>query len=108
MPRRLRDIFTTIKTEGNLLPIDLLQRIAEGDRDLKGRTPDTYYLTKNERLNEVINRAWSRCAGAWRAFRSEAEELADSDAGTTLSRERWLLPLFQELGYGRHHGGRGK
>ena len=30
-----------------------------------------------------------------------------TDAGTTLTRERWLLILFQELGYGRLHLARG-
>jgi len=29
MPRRYRETFTTIKTEGNLPPVDLLQRITE-------------------------------------------------------------------------------
>ena len=101
MPRKLRDIFSTIKTEGNLLPIDLLQRIVGGDNDFEGLSPDAYHLTKNERLNEAINRAWSRCESAWRGFQSESESLRDSDAGTTITRERWLLTLFQELGYGR-------
>ena len=27
--------------------------------------------------------------------------MKDSDAATGLTREKWLLPLFQELGYGR-------
>ncbi|MBW2311351.1 MAG: hypothetical protein JRF35_09800 [Deltaproteobacteria bacterium] len=101
MRRRHRETFTTIKTEGNLLPVDLLQRIAEGDGGLDGLTPDSYHLTKNERLNEAINRAWSRCERAWRGFQSESESLRDSDAGTTITRERWLLLLFLELGYGR-------
>ena len=61
MRHRNRDTFTTIKTEGNLLPIDLLHRIAEGDSGLKGLTPDSYHLTKNERLNEIINRACPAC-----------------------------------------------
>ena len=101
MRRRHRDIFSTVKTEGNLLPVDFLQRLAEGDKDIKGVSPDTFHLPKNEKLNEVINRAWVRCEGAWRSFETEAETLPDSDAGTTLTRERWLLVLFQELGYGR-------
>lgn len=101
MRQKHRETFTTIKTEGNLLPVDLLQRIAEGDSNLKGLTPDTYHVAKNERLNEVINRAWNRFEGVWRAFQSDAAGLTETDAGTTLTRERWLLPLFQELEYGR-------
>jgi len=96
-----RQTFTTIKTEGTLLPVEILQRIAEGDRDLDGLSPESYHLSKNEKLNEAINRAWNRCDGAWRSFQGTAEALPKTDAGTTVTRERWLLILFQELGYGR-------
>jgi len=52
MRRRHRETFTTIKTEGNLLPIDLLQRIAEGDGDLDRLSVDSYYLTKTDKVDE--------------------------------------------------------
>ena len=95
------DIFTTIRTEGALLPAEILRRIVEGDRTLEGLDPESYHLEKSEKINEAVNRAWFRCLGAWRTFRAAAEKLTDSDTGTTLHRERWLLTLFQELGYGR-------
>ena len=101
MKTRKRDIFTTIKTEGNLLPVGFLQRVAEGDKRLDGLAPETYHIGKNERLNEVINRAWKRCQTTWKGFQKEYQNLPDTDAGTTLTRERWLLVLFQELAYGR-------
>ena len=44
---------------------------------------------------------WNRLLAAWSGFRSASERLSATDAGTTLTREKWLLPLFQELGYGR-------
>ena len=95
------DIFTTIRTEGALLPAEILRRIVEGDRKLEGLDPESYHLEKSEKINEAVNRAWFRCLGAWRTFRAAAGKLTDSDTGTTLTRERWLLILFQELGYGR-------
>jgi len=96
-----RTTFTTVKTEGGILPADLLQRIAEG-RNLEGLRPeDDYHLFPGERLNEAVNRAWNRCLGAWRGFDAQRARLPESDRGTTLTRERWLLVLFQELGYGR-------
>ncbi|MBE0448016.1 MAG: N-6 DNA methylase [Actinobacteria bacterium] len=98
---RTRDIFTTIKTEGAILPADLLQRIAEGDRSLTGLTPDDYHLDKGDKINEAINRSWNRLLGAWTSFQHAVEKLPESDPATTPTRERWLLPLFRELGYGR-------
>ncbi len=95
-----RSPFLTIHTEGALLPIDLLQRILAGDKDLPGLAPEDYHLS-GEKVNEAINRAWNHLQGAWAAFQTSRGRLKEGDPGTTLTRERWLLPLFQELGYGR-------
>jgi hypothetical protein len=99
--RRHQTIFTTVRSEGAILPMDLLQRIAQGDANLHGLTPESYNLLKTEKLNEAINRSWNRLLSAWGAFKAESEKLPERDAGTTLTRERWLLILFSELGYGR-------
>ncbi len=99
--RRQHTIFTTVRSEGSILPVDLLQRVATADPSLAGLAPDSYYLLKTEKLNEAINRSWNRLLNAWGAFKSAQDKLPEKDAGTTLTRERWLLPLFYELGYGR-------
>ena len=39
--------------------------------------------------------------GAWAILRAEQEKLPESDLGTSLTRRRWLLPLFRELAYGQ-------
>jgi hypothetical protein len=95
-----RSSFLTIRAEGALLPVDLLQRIVENDRDLGGLTPESYHLS-GEKLNEAINRSWNRLLGAWAAFSAGREKLPEGDPGTSLTREKWLLPLFDELDYGR-------
>ncbi|HEY7985218.1 MAG TPA: N-6 DNA methylase, partial [Ktedonobacterales bacterium] len=92
--------FTTVRTEGALIPADLLTRIAAGGPDLDGLTPEDYHLY-GERINEATNRAWNRAVGAWEAFKAARAGWPAGDPGTTGTRERWLLPLFQELGYGR-------
>lgn len=101
MRSRTRNPFSTVKTAGLLLPIDLLARIADGNANLPGLTSESYHLDAGDRLNEAAARAWNECSAAWKRFRQEQQKLPTSDAGTTLTRERWLLPLFKELGYGR-------
>jgi hypothetical protein len=101
MQTRTRDLFLTVRTEGAILPSDLLERIAAGDPDLGGLTPEAYHLPDGEKITETTNRAWNRLLAAWSGFRSASDRLPATDAGTTITREKWLLPLFQELGYGR-------
>ncbi|MHB8088819.1 MAG: Eco57I restriction-modification methylase domain-containing protein [Anaerolineaceae bacterium] len=101
MQTRNRHAFTTIHTEGALLPVDLLQRVRANDSSLVGLTPESYHLAPGEKLNEAINRSWNRLNGLWGAFQTARGRLSANDAGNTLTRERWLLPLFQELGFGR-------
>lgn len=102
MQIRKRNPFSTITIEGAILPADLLQRVAEGDGRLDGLKPSDYHLIKGEKITEAITRAWNRLLGAWSVFQATAEVLKKSGRpGTTETRERWLLPLFQELGYGR-------
>ncbi|HLA87418.1 MAG TPA: N-6 DNA methylase, partial [Anaerolineales bacterium] len=96
-----RNTFTTIHTEGALLPVDLLQRIRANDAKLEGLDAESYHLAPGEKLNEAINRSWNRLIGLWGAFQAARGRLGANDAGTTLTRERWILPLFQELGFGR-------
>lgn len=101
MRLRSRDLFQTAHTEGGLLPADLLTRVADGDRDLPGLAPTDYHLAPGERLGEAINRSWTRLLGAWRSFDEARHGLPDGDPATRLTRERWLHPLLDELGYGR-------
>ena len=101
MQTRTHNTFPTIHTEGALLPADVLQRILAGDDNLGGLDPQDYHLAPNEKLNEMFNRSWRRLLAAWQGFQKGRANLSDDDPGTTLTRERWLLILFQELGFGR-------
>ncbi len=96
MSTRTRSTFTTIRTEGAILPPDLLQRIADGDKALGGLSLEDYHLPSDERLNEAINRAWNVLQGRWESFRAAMAKVTEGDTGTSVTRERWLLPLFQE------------
>jgi methylase of polypeptide subunit release factors len=97
----LESNLSTIRTEGGLLPADILAKILAGDGGLPGTSAEAYHLPKGEKLNESINRAWTRVRALWDKFRLQRESLTETDTGTSQTRETLLLPLFAELGYGR-------
>ena len=100
--RRPADAMGTIRTEGGLLSRDLLERVAAGDRSVAGMAPEAYHLAPNEKLGEAITRSWNRLVGAWEAFSEVLATLpADERTATTITRQRWSLLLFQELGFGQ-------
>lgn len=93
--------FATITSVGGLLPPDLLARIVAGDRDVPGIGPGDYGLDDGITLREAISRAWNRLVPAWRAFVAARAKLPVDDAATTVTREKFLQPLFEELRFGR-------
>lgn len=97
---RSKEQFQTVRSQGAILPPDVLRRIAAIEVD--GLKPDDYHLPPSLKLNEAISQSWSRILAFWKSFRDAREKLSESDdTGGAVTRERWLLPLFQELGYGR-------
>ena len=51
-------VFPTMRSEGGLLPPDLLLRISEGDTELGGLSPKDYGLSERDRLGDAIARDW--------------------------------------------------
>jgi N-6 DNA Methylase len=96
-----RSPFTTVRTEGAILPVDVLERVIDPKSKLPGMEPESYHLLTGETFNETINKAWTNLLTAWLNFKLELAKLPDGDPGTTVTRDRWLLRLFETLGYGR-------
>lgn len=92
--------FANVKTVGGLLPSELLQRVSALDKELGGLEADDYHLV-GERIPEAISRSWGRMLAVWANFRAAWAGLPPGDAATGLTRDKLLLPLFGELGYGR-------
>src|SRR5690606_34256425 len=90
----------SVVSVGGLLPRDLLDRVAAGDSSLPGMDPTDYGLAPGERLSDAVTRSWNRLRGLWVAFREALDGLPDSEqTATALTRDRWLRPLFDELGF---------
>ena len=92
--------FQTIRSEGGLLPSDLLRRVLDPKEKLDGTRPEDYGLPQGERLNEVIIQSWNRLRKHWAEFRAAAAGLPEGEAGTGLTNDKWSLPLLRELGFG--------
>jgi hypothetical protein len=92
---------TTVKVAGGLFPTQLLERLVAGDPTLVGTRPADFHEGSATELNQAINRAWTTLVGRWTTFKAARAQLPDGDRATSLTRDRWLLPLLQELGYGR-------
>jgi len=112
--------FQSIRSEGGLLPPDLLRRVLDPREKLPGILPEDYGLPKGERLNEVITQSWNRLQKHWAEFRTATEANGRGDptsnhphspfaarhspgaegALTGLTNEKWTLPLLRELGFG--------
>lgn len=91
---------TSISSEGGLLPADLLSRIRARDPSLPGLRPaEDYGLAPGETLNEAASRSWSRLTGLWRKFADVRKTRKEGDAFEGETLDRWLKPLFQELGF---------
>lgn len=99
MARRAQD-FQTIRSEGGLLPPDLLRRMLDPKSKLAGMRPEDYGLPPGERLNDVITQSWSRLRKHWADFRTSIGNLPTGDAATGLTNDKWNLPVLRELGFG--------
>lgn len=101
MSVRDKELFSTIRSEGVILPSSFIRRIAEKAADIPGIAASDYHYGSPSELNEALSRAWNFARGRWKDFSSIRKNAAENDTLTTETREKWLLPLLQELGYGR-------
>jgi hypothetical protein len=93
--------FISITSEGGLLPTDFLQELVSPKPTVEGLAPTAFHLAEGEKLNEAVTRSWSRLKGCWENFKNATAGKTPAESTTTETRDRWLLPIFQELGFGR-------
>jgi hypothetical protein len=98
--------FLAVRAEGGLISPDIIAGLAASRSELPGLRAEDYHLGA-ERLGEAITRSWNRMRGEWARFQDARKSAGVAEAATGLTRERLLLPLFQELGYGRLQPARG-
>lgn len=93
--------YVGVRIEGGLLPAGLLARLATSRTPVAGHDSQDYGLAAGESVREAANRVWAYLRTAWVGYRDALERLPESDRATTLTRDRWLQILLDQLGYGR-------
>ncbi|GAA1467251.1 N-6 DNA methylase [Nocardiopsis exhalans] len=96
-------VFTAVHTVGGLLPADMLVRIAEG-KDVAGSKPSDYGVVGSRSVSDDAERHWEFLKSVWKDLRKRLPTEKDgTPAGdpTGLALSQWVLPLFDELGFGR-------
>jgi len=91
--------YVGIRSEGGLIPYDVLDKIATEESGL-GQQPKDFELPAGRRLTDEIARAWSDAQDYWHIFQRRTASLPESETGTTLTR-KWINDLLSEqlLGY---------
>ena len=92
----------SIRVVGGVLPPSLIGHLLDGTLgSAESRSAKSYHLIGSESVRDGAARAWSYLRGAWNVWREADEGRVEGSAGTGPARDRWLLPLLRELGYGQ-------
>lgn len=91
--------FPSLRIEGGLLSGEIIDKIAEASPDIPGQKPVDFGLEPNRPLIDEIASAWNDARSYWALFQKSLERLKQDDPGTTITRDRWMVPFFSLLGY---------
>lgn len=91
--------FRGVRTIGTALPAEAIPRANEVR--MPGQTAEAYQLSPGMAVNGAIARAWEAVLAAHRSWCGALQRLPDGDAATKLTRDKWLLPMLYEFGWGR-------
>jgi N-6 DNA Methylase len=83
--------------EGNLFVSDITQDLIS--TDFKGQLPQDFQLDEKAKLADEIAAAWAIAKANWAAFQQSLDRLPADDAATTVTRNKWAIPLLMCLGY---------
>ena len=90
--------YPSIRIEGSILSADILDKIEQSE--LLGQKPKDFgFDGSNVRVKDEIVKAWADAQDMWRIYKRKMEDLDDSKAGTTETRNFWIVPLLGLLGY---------
>lgn len=90
--------FSSINIQGNIVSSEILDKIRSEEK-YKFQQPEAFGLARTASLRDEIGMAWSIMRTHWQAYKKRLDTLPKGDTGTSLTREKLILPLLTELGY---------
>jgi len=90
--------FPSVFAVGGLFATDLIDQIADGEKEL-GQRPIDFGLKPNASLLEQISTDWNTARTYWEDYQRRLKQLESSDPATSLTREAWVIKLLSLLGY---------
>ncbi|WP_326603461.1 Eco57I restriction-modification methylase domain-containing protein [Rhodococcus sp. PD04] len=91
--------FRSARTVGTVLPSEALTLGAE--LRMPGQSAVDYQLPPGMTVSAAIARAWEAMLATYREWQHALTRLPEHDAAIKITRDKWLLPLLYELGWGR-------
>ncbi len=83
--------------EGNLFVSDITQDLIS--TDFPGQLPQDFQLDEKAKLADEIAAAWAIAKANWAAFQQSLDRLPADDVATSVTRNKWAIPLLMCLGY---------
>lgn len=91
--------FRFVRTIGTVLTAEALASAAE--LRMPGQSATDYQLPPGTAVNAAVARSWDTMLAAHREWHKALEKLPEGEPAIKVTREKWLLPLLYELGWGR-------
>ncbi|MGV1005470.1 MAG: Eco57I restriction-modification methylase domain-containing protein [Candidatus Nanopelagicales bacterium] len=91
--------FRFVRTVGTVLTAEAL--VSASELRMPGQSTAEYQLPPGMAVNAAVARAWDTMLAAHREWHKALERLPEGDAAIKVTRDKWLLPLLYELGWGR-------
>jgi hypothetical protein len=89
--------YSAIVIQGNILSGEILEKIRL--EDINYQKPASFGLDQHVSIRDEIGMSWTTAKSYWQGFCIRRQRLNDNETGTTETRNAWVIPFLNTLGY---------